>query len=284
MYGNSHGFIGGYPSTSYGLSCTVVGQDAPGAGMQRDRWWSTARALGDLAAPVDIGRRAAERTLARLGARRLSTRTAPVLFSAVVATGLVGSLMGAIRGTAQYRKTSFLLDRLGSQLFPSWVQIGEQPLLPRGLASAPFDSDGVATYAKSFVQDGVLASYALGNYSACRLGLQTTANAGGVRNLHVGMGQLDRAALLRELGSGLFVTKLMGQGVNMMTGDYSRGATGFWVENGQIAYPVEEITIAGNLMTMFANLVAIGNDCDFDGSTRTGSWLIEQMTIAGGEA
>lgn len=284
VYGNSHGFIGGYPGTRYGLSCTVVGQDQPAAGMQRDHWWSSARALGDLAAPADIGRRAAERTLARLGACGLTTRTAPVLFSAELATGLLGSFIGAIKGGAQYRKSSFLLDRLGSQLFPSWVQIDEQPLLPRGLASTPFDGDGVATYAKAFVQDGVLSSYVLGNYSACRLGLQTTANAGGVHNLRVNMGQLDRAALLRELDTGLFVTKLMGRGVNMMTGDYSRGAAGFWVEKGQIAYPVEEITIAGNLTNMFANLVAIGNDCDFDGSTRTGSWLIEQMTIAGGEA
>ncbi len=279
VYGNSHGFIGGYPSTRHGLSCAVIGQE--GESMQRDYWWTSARAAADLEDPAAVGRRAAERTVARLGARQIPTRQAPVLFRAEVATGLLRSLTGAINGTSLYRRASFLLDHLGQRIFPEFVRIYEEPHLPRGLASAPFDGDGVATAAKAFVADGVLQSYVLDTYSGCRLGLPTTGNAGGVRNLHIAMGPLDLAGLLREMGTGLLVTELMGSGVNPVTGDYSRGAAGFWVEGGEIAFPVEEITIAGNLKAMYQGLVAVGNDCDFPGSTRTGSWLINEMTIAG---
>ena len=204
-----------------------------------------------------------------------------VVFRADVATGLLRSLMSAISGSSIYRRSSFLLDHLGQRIFPEFVRIHEEPHLPRGLASAPFDGDGVATRAKDLIADGILQTYLLSVYSGCRLGLPTTGNAGGVRNLRINMGDKDRAGMLRELGTGLMVTELMGHGVNTVTGDYSRGASGFWVENGEIQYPVEEITIAGNLKTMFARLVAVGNDCDFPGSTRTGSWLIERMTIAG---
>lgn len=279
VYGNSHGFIGGYPSTRYGLSVAVIGKD--GEAMERDYWWTSARAPGDLEPAVAVGERAAARTVARLGARRLPTGHAPVLFRAEVAAGLLRHLLGAINGASQYRKTSFLLDQQGQRIFPGFVQVHEDPHRLRGLASAPFDGDGVATRAKAIIADGVLATYLLDHYAACRLGLTTTGNAGGARNLSVAMGEHDRDGMLRLLGTGLFVTELMGQGVNGVTGDYSRGASGFWVENGVPQYPVHEITIAGNLKDMYAHLVAIGNDCDFPGSTTTGSWLIEDMTIAG---
>lgn len=279
VYGNSHGFVGGYPTSRHGLSCAVVGQE--GESMQRDYWWSSARAADELDSATDVGRRAGERTVARLGGRQISTRQAPVLFSAQVASGLLRHLVNAISGFSLYRQASFLLDHLGREIFPDFVRIHEEPLLPRELGSAPFDGDGVATAAKDLVSGGTLRTYLLDAYSACRLGLETTGNAGGVRNLRIEMGALDRDALFRQMGSGLFVTELMGQGINPVTGDYSRGASGFWVEQGEIQYPVEEITIAGNLKRMYQGLVAVGNDCDFPGSTRTGSWLIDEMTIAG---
>ncbi|TCT19597.1 metalloprotease PmbA [Thiobaca trueperi] len=277
--GNSHGFIGGYPTTRHSLNCAVIAQEDDM--MQRDYWWTSARSALDLEPAHSVGERAAARTVARLGARRLPTQEAPVLFRAEVATGLLRSLVGAINGNSLYRRSSFLLDHLGKRIFPEFVRIHEEPHLPRGLSSAPFDGDGVATRAKDLISGGVLQTYVLDTYSGCRLGLPTTGNAGGVRNLRIEMGDRDRAAMLRELGTGLMVTELMGHGVNAVTGDYSRGASGFWVENGEIQYPVEEITIAGNLKTMFAGLVAVGNDCDFPGGTRTGSWLIDRMTIAG---
>ncbi len=279
VYGNSNGFIGGYPSTRHSLSCAVLGRD--GDAMQRDYWWTTGRAAGDLESAQQVGRQAAERTLARLGARKLSTREAPVLFRADVASSLLRHLIGAIRGSALYREASFLLGYLDKAVFPGFVRVHENPLLPKGLGSSAFDSEGVATRVQDFISDGVLKRYVLGSYSARKLGLCTTANAGGVRNLSIASGELDLAGLLREMGSGLMVTELMGQGVNPVTGDYSRGASGFWVENGQIAYPVEEITIAGNLKQMFMGLQAVGNDIDTRGSTRTGSWLIDRMMIAG---
>ena len=279
VYGNSQGFIGGFPTTRHSLSCAVVGQE--GGAMQRDYWWTSARCAADLDSARAVGERAADRTVSRLGARRLSTREAPVLFRAEVAAGLLRSLTSAIQGASLYRRASFLLDHLGERIFPEFVRIHEQPLLPRGLASAAFDGDGVATRPKDLVSEGILRTYLLDTYSGCRLGLPTTGNAGGVRNLHVEMGERDRAGMLALMGTGLLVTELMGHGVNPVTGDYSRGATGFWVENGEIQYPVEEITIAGNLKRMFAGLAAVGNDCDFPGSTRTGSWLIDSMTIAG---
>jgi PmbA protein len=279
VYGNSHGFIGGYPSTRHGWSCAVVGED--GDAMQRDYWWTSARAAADLDPARGVGERAAERTVARLGARQIDTRKAPVLFRAEVAAGLLRSLVSAISGGSLYRRSSFLLDHLNEAIFPDFVRIHEQPQLPRGLASAPFDGDGVATWSKDLVSEGVLRTYLLDAYSGCRLKLPTTGNAGGVRNLSIDMGELDRAGMLALMGTGLFVTELMGHGVNAVTGDYSRGAAGFWVEHGEIQFPVEEITIAGNLKEMFTGLVAVGNDCDFPGSTRTGSWLIGEMTIAG---
>jgi PmbA protein len=204
-----------------------------------------------------------------------------VLFRAEVATGILRSLVSAIQGASIYRRASFLIDHLGEAIFPPFVRIHEDPLLPRGLASAPFDGDGVATGPKDLVSEGVLRTYVLDSYSGCRLGMQTTGNAGGVRNLKIQPGDNDRAGMLAAMGTGLLVTELMGHGVNPVTGDYSRGASGFWVENGAIQYPVEEITIAGNLKRMFSGLVAVGNDCDYPGSVRTGSWLIDEMTIAG---
>jgi PmbA protein len=279
VYGNSHGFVAGYPTSRHGISCAVIGQE--GESLQRDHWWTSARASADLDSARSVGERAAQRTLARLGSRRIATCQVPVLFRAEVATGLMRSLVSAIQGGSIYRRTSFLLDHLGERIFPEFVRIHEEPHLPRGLSSAPFDGDGVATRAKDLVADGVLQTYLLDAYSGCRLGMQTTGNAGGVRNLRISMGELGRDALLREMGTGLFVTELMGQGVNPVTGDYSRGAAGFWVEGGEIRFPVEEVTIAGNLRRMYAGLVAVGNDCDFPGSTRTGSWLIDKMTVAG---
>jgi PmbA protein len=279
VYGNSHGFVGGYPSTRHELSCAVVAKE--GESMQRDYWWTSARAPEDLEAAEAVGRRAAERTLARLNARRIGTCEVPVLFRADVATGLLRSLAGAISGGNLYRQTSFLQDRLGARIFPGFVRIYEEPHRPRGLGSAPFDGDGVATTAKDLVTDGVLQTWLLDHYSACRMGLTTTGNAGGARNLSIGLGDDDRDAMIRRLDRGLLVTSLMGQGVKMITGDYSRGAAGFWVEHGEIQYPVEEITIAGNLMDMFQGLVAVGNDCDFASSITTGSWLIDRMTVAG---
>ncbi len=279
VYGNSHGFVAGYPSTRHGLSCAVVAQE--GESMQRDYWWTTARAAANLESPEEVGRRAGERTLARLGARQITTRKVPVLFSPLTAAGLLRSLTSAISGSSLYRRSSFLLDRIDTRIFPDFVRIHELPHLRRGLGSAPFDGDGVATRAKDLVSEGILRTYLLDAYSARRLGLATTGNAGGVHNLHIEPGSLDRAGLLREMGTGLFVTELLGHGTNPVTGDYSRGAAGFWVEGGEIQFPVEEITIAGNLKEMFLGLVAVGNDCDFPGSTRTGSWLIREMTLAG---
>lgn len=279
VYGNSHGFIGGYPSSRHSLSCAVVGQE--GDSMQRDYWYTSARRQEELEAAAYVGRKAGKRTLARLGARRLSTRKAPVIFQSEMAVGLLRSFISAISGSALYRRSSFLLDQLGQQVFPAFVRIHENPLLPGGLASAPFDSEGVATAAKEFVTDGVINSYALGSYSARKLGMDSTGNAGGVRNLAIAPGDMDLKAMLQRMDCGLLVTEMMGSGLNMVTGDYSRGAAGFWVEKGEIQYPVEEITIAGNLKQMFAGLQAVGNDEEHRGSTRSGSWLMEPMTIAG---
>jgi len=279
VYGNSLGFLGGYPTTRHSLSCVVTGRE--GDAMQRDWWYDTRRAAEDLAAPELIGRRAAERAVARLGARKLATCEVPVIFRAETAPGLLRSLIGAIRGHAQYRESTFLLNALGERIFPDWVRIHEDPLIPRGLASAPFDNEGVATRPRDFVRDGVLQDYVLDSYSACRLGMRTTGNAGGVRNLAIDSSGQSLEALLKQMDRGLLVTELMGQGVNPVTGDYSRGAAGFWVEKGMIQHPVEEVTVAGNLRDMFQRLVAVGTDTAIPGSIRTGSWLIERMTVAG---
>jgi PmbA protein len=279
MFGNTLGFMGGYPSTYYSVSCVVTGEQ-DGA-MERDYWYTTARDFGALEDAEAVGRHAAERAVRRLGARRIATTRAPVLYVPELARGLVGHFLGAIRGGAQYRRSSFLLGAAGEAVFPAFVNLSERPHLPRGLASAPFDAEGCATRDRELVRAGVLDGYVLSTYSARKLGLVTTGNAGGVHNLLVHPGGLDFAGLVRELGRGLVVTELMGQGVNGITGDYSRGAAGFWVEGGTIQYPVSEITIAGNLKDMFQHLVAIGTDVDARGAIQTGSILIEEMTIAG---
>jgi PmbA protein len=249
--------------------------------MQRDYWYTVARNKDGLQAPEDVGRIAAERTLQRLGARPVATCDVPVVFSAEAAGGLFGHFVAAVRGGNLYRKSSFLLDQLGKPVFPAFVRIHEEPTIKNGLGSAAFDAEGVATVGHDLIRDGVLQSYVLDSYSARKLGMQTTGNAGGVHNLIIDPGTLALPDLLREMGRGLLVTELMGQGINMVTGDYSRGAAGFWVEQGEIRFPVEEITIAGNLRDMFKQVVAIGNDVDLRGNVRTGSVLIERMTIAG---
>jgi PmbA protein len=279
VYGNTHGFLAGYSASRHGLSCMVVGKE--GDAMQRDYWYTTSRLPDALEAAADVGRRAAERTVRRLGARRLSTMKVPVLYVPEVARGLLSHFIGAISGGALYRKASFLLDHLGKPVFPEFVHIEEQPHRPRGLGSAPFDLEGVATRERVLVEGGVLQGYVLSSYSARKLGMQSTGNAGGVHNLSIRQGDLDLQGLLREMGRGLVVTELMGQGVNTVTGDYSRGASGFWVENGEIAYPVQEITVAGNLREVFRRLRAVGNDVDTRGNILTGSLLIDDMTVAG---
>ena len=279
VYGNSHGFVGGYPSTAHSLSCAVMGQD--GEEMQRDYWYSTARDATRLEQPGQVGRHAAERAVARLGSRKLATRRAPVLFVAEQARGLVGHFVAAVRGGAQYRKSSFLCGAAGEQVFPAWLDMAERPHLRAELGSAPFDNEGVATADSDLVRAGVLTRYVLDSYSARKLGLATTGNAGGVHNLEVAGGAGTLETLMRRMGSGLMVTELLGQGINMVTGDYSRGAVGFWVEGGVLSHPVHEVTIAGNLRDMYRNIVAIGEDVDRRGSVRSGSILLEEMTIAG---
>ena len=281
VYGNSHGFLQGYPSTSHSISCALVAQD--GDDMQRDYWYTVARRAQALEDGAAIGRKAAERALRRLGARQLTTRRAPVLYAPELARGLFGHFVGAIRGSSQYRRTSFLLEAAGKPVFPDFLQIAERPHLPQGLASSPFDAEGVTTRDRELVRDGVLTGYVLGSYSARRLGLGTTGNAGGIHNLLVSASSSDCGfeQILRQMGEGLLVTELMGPGVNGVTGDYSRGASGFWVEGGAIAFQVHEVTIAGNLRDMFRGIVAVGTDIDTHGAIRTGSVLIDAMTIAG---
>ena len=281
VYGNSLDFLAGYSATSHSVSCTLIAQS--GDDMQRDYWFTVARDPADLEPAAGVGRTAGERALGRLGARRLTTRKVPVAFTPDMARGLFRHLIGAITGTSQYRKSSFLLNAAGEQVLPAFLQMAERPHIRKGLASSPFDQEGAATRDRDLVKDGVLGGYVLGSYSARRLGLKTTGNAGGIHNLIVASseGALDRDALLRRLGTGLLVTELMGQGVNGVTGDYSRGASGFWVEQGAIAYPVHEITIAGNLKPMFRHIVALGDDVDVRGGIRTGSVLLDEMTVAG---
>lgn len=279
VFGNSHGFIGGYPSTSHTVSCVVLGQ-AEGE-MQRDYWYTAARDWRALEDAEEVGRKAADRAIGRLGAGKLSTRKAPVLFAPEVARGLIGHLVGAISGGAQYRRSSFLLDAAGQQIFPEAISLSERPHLPGAMGSAPFDSEGVATRDRELVVNGALSGYLLDAYSARKLGLTTTGNAGGVHNLVVQGAMLDPKTLLQKLGTGLLVSEMMGQGVNPVTGDYSRGAAGFWVENGVIDRPVHEITVAGNLREMYQGIVALGDDLDRRGAIQCGSILIGQMTIAG---
>ncbi|WP_314019756.1 metalloprotease PmbA [Stutzerimonas degradans] len=278
-YGNSNGFIGSYCSTRHSLSCVMIAEHA--GQMQRDYYYDVSRRADTLADPLSIGRRAAERAVRRLGARPVPTCEVPVLFAADLATGLFGHFLAAISGSNLYRKASYLENALGQTLFPEWLSLDERPHLAQALGSASYDGDGLATYAKPFVENGQLISYVLGTYSGRKLGLPSTANAGGVHNLFVSHGEDDQAALLRRMGRGLLVTELMGQGLNLVTGDYSRGAGGYWVENGEIQFPVQEVTIAGNLRDMFRQIVAVGCDTETRSNIRTGSVLIERMTVAG---
>ena len=279
VYGNSNGFVGGYASTRHSLSCVMI---AEGDGqMQRDYWYDVNRQGNLLADPRSIGIRAAQRAASRLGARPVPTCEVPGLFSAELAGGLFGSFLSAVSGGNLYRKSSFLEGALGQQLFPAWLTLDERPHIPRALGSAAFDGDGLATYAKPFVDKGQLVSYLLGTYSGRKLGLPSTANSGGVHNLFVSHGTEDQAALIRRMGRGLLVTELMGSGLNMVTGDYSRGAAGFWVENGEIQFAVQEVTIAGNMRDMFKQIVAVGSDLEMRSNIRTGSVLIEKMMVAG---
>ncbi|TDR53827.1 microcin-processing peptidase 1 [Halomonas ventosae] len=279
VYANSHGFLGSQCGSRHSLSCMLIAEDENG--MQRDYDYTSARAPRDLAEAEAVGESAARRTLRRLGARRPATGRMPVLFDPTLAAGLVGHLMGALAGGALYRQASFLCDRLDTPLFPEWFSLGERPMEVGAMASSPFDGDGVQTRDNVFVRDGRLASYMLSAYSARRLGLQTTGNAGGARNLRITAPLQGREALLARMGRGVLVTELMGQGVNGVTGDYSRGAAGFWVEDGEIRHPVEEFTIAGNLETMFQGLVGVGDDTDTRGSIHTGSWLVDEMMVGG---
>ncbi|MEW5943017.1 MAG: metalloprotease PmbA [Pseudomonadota bacterium] len=279
VYGNSLGFLGGYPTSRHSVSCAVVAESEQG--MQRDYWYATARAAADLESAADVGRKAGERTARRLDARRIKTAQVPVLFEASLSSSLLGHFVAAVSGGSLYRKSSFLLDSLGKQVFAPFVAIRELPHLRKGLASAPFDNEGVATRERDVVRDGVLQGYFLGSYSARKLGMQSTGNAGGSHNLILQSTGQDFAALLKTMDTGLLVTELLGHGINPVTGDYSRGAAGFWVEGGEVCYPVEEITIAGNLKEMFRQIVAVGNDVVVRGSKQCGSILVEKMTVAG---
>ncbi len=279
VMGNSHGFLGRGDGTRYGQSCVLIA--GSGNGMQRDYWYDSCRSLDDLEDPEETGRRAAERTVRRLEAQSLSTRKVPVLFSPDIARSLLGHLVGGISGGALYRNASFLKDSIGETLFPGWMSLVERPFIPRGPGSSCFDAEGVAVADRAIVEDGVLRGYVLSSYSARRLGMETTGNAGGVHNLLVEGDLAPGAEMLDRLGTGLLVTEVMGQGVRMVTGDYSRGASGFWVENGVIVHPVEEVTIAGNLRDMFKGITAIGDDVDCRGNIQCGSILLEGLTVAG---
>lgn len=278
-YGNSHGFVGSFARTSHSITCVVLAE-SDGA-MQRDYYYTAARDPGDLQAPALVGETAAQRVVSRLGARKIKTTRAPVLYVPELARGFIGHAMGAISGGAQYRRSSFLLEAVGEKIFPEFFAVSECPHIAKGMASRSFDAEGVATYDRDIVTSGILRSYILGSYSARRLGLTTTADAGGPQNLIVAGSDHDRASLIKEMGTGLLVEELIGQGVNGVTGDYSRGAVGQWVENGEIRYPVHEVTIAGNLRDLYPRIVAIGGDQDTRGGIRCGSLLVEEMTIAG---
>jgi len=280
VYANSHGFINDTQGSQHSISCSVIGQQD--ASMQRDYWYDSNRNPALLAKPEYIGQRAAERTLARLNARQIKSQTATVMFDPSIAKSLLSHLIGGIKGGAIYKKASFLIDHLEKPVFPEFVTISEHPHLPGQSGSARHDGEGVATPSeRDIVDGGVLKSWVLGSYTARKLGLESTANAGGVRNLRISNTGQDFAACLQQMDKGLLVTELIGSGINMVTGDYSRGAAGFWVENGEIQFPVEEITIAGNLLDIFKHIVAIGNDIDARGNTHCGSIVVENMTIAG---
>ena len=279
VYGNSLEFLAENRKTRHGISCSVIGRGE--GGMQRDYWYTSARRYEDLEAAAAVGKKAAQRAVQRLSSRRVPTDQVPVLFEAPVAASLLSHLVSAISGSALYRKASFLLDQLEQPVFPDWVRVHEQPLLPRAIGSAAFDGEGVQTRTRDIVSDGILTGYVLDSYSARRLGLRTTGNAGGVPNLTLGSGRKSLDELISDMGRGLLVTELIGFGVNAVTGDYSRGAAGFWVDQGEIQFPVDEITIAGNLKQMFKNFSDVGTDVDTRGNVRCGSILINEMTVAG---
>jgi PmbA protein len=279
VYGNSHGQLVGYPSSRHSLSCVSIATE--GDDMQRDYAYSMSRDFDCLDNAEKIGIKSAKEVLSRLNARKISTGKVPVMFRADIANTIFGHLIAAISGGNLYRKSSFLLDALGKQILPDFLTIEERPHLKRALASSPFDSEGVITQDRNIITKGCLDTYLLTSYSARKMGLKTTGHAGGIHNWLVSNNGGDFAAMLKKLGTGFLVTELMGQGVNVVNGDYSRGAAGFWVENGEIAYPVSEVTIAGNLSDIFKGLVAVGSDVDMHGSIRTGSLLIEEMQVAG---
>ncbi|NOR18743.1 MAG: metalloprotease PmbA [Xanthomonadales bacterium] len=279
VYANSNGFVGRRDGTRYGQSCVLIAGE--GDSMQRDYWYDSRRAFDDLESAEQTGHEAAHRTVRRLGARKIATCEIPILFAPEVARGIVGHLVGAISGGALYRKASFLQDTAGQQLFPDWMRMSERPFILRGPSSTAFDAEGVATSDRDIIDKGVLKGYVLASYSARRLGLETTGNAGGVHNLLVDPGQYSAEELMQQMGTGLLVTEVMGQGVNLITGDYSRGAGGFWVENGEIQHPVDEVTIAGNLKDMFMSIEAVGKDTDDRASIQCGSMLMGKMTVAG---
>ncbi|MDO6817029.1 metalloprotease PmbA [Cobetia amphilecti] len=279
VYGNSHGFLASQCGSRHSMSCMLIAKDAQG--MQRDYDYTSVRNPADLRSPESVGREAARRTLARLNARKVATGRMPVLFDPQMSAGLVGHYLSAIAGGSLYRESSFLCDSLGQPLFPDWFTLGEKPREVGGMSSAAFDNDGVATRDNVYFADGKVQSYMLSAYSARRLNMQTTGNAGGARNVRITAPLTSLDEMLKQMGTGVLVTELMGQGVNGVTGDYSRGASGFWVENGEIQHAVEEFTIAGNLRDMAANLLAVGDDVDTRGSIHSGSWLIDGMTVAG---
>lgn len=279
VYGNSHGFIAGYPSSRHSLSCVMLGEES--GDMQRDYSYSVSRQADRLWLPERVGQHAAQRTLSRLNARKINSCKVPVIFASDIASGFFSHLVSAIAGSSLYRNASFLKDKLGHTIMPEHVSIVERPLIPCALASAPFDSEGVVTKDRKIIEQGVLNSYLLTSYSARKLGMENTGHAGGIYNWLVRHSGRDFDTILAEMGTGLYVTELMGQGVSTVTGDYSRGASGFWVENGKLAYPVHEITIAGNLSDMFANIVRVGADLDRRGQIQTGSVLISEMQVAG---
>jgi len=279
IYGNSHGFTGQYMSSRQSLSCMPIARE--GDRMERDYAYTMARNPELLSAPESVADEAVKATLSRLGARRVKTANVPVIFHADVAHGFFGHFVAAISGGNLYRKSSFLLDSLGQQLFPDWLTIHEDPMIPGGLASSPFDHEGVKTQSRDIISKGELQTYLLTSYAARKLKMQTTGHAGGIHNWKVSTGQKSLTELCQKMGTGLLVTELMGQGFNVVTGDYSRGAAGFWVENGEIQYPVSEVTIAGNMKDMMRGIVDIGNDVDPRHGILTGSVLVEQMKVAG---
>ena len=278
IYANSHGFEGGYPTSRHSIGCSVIAEEK--SMMQRDYWYSSARHVEDLESPESIGTLAGTRTLSRLGAQKIKTCHAPVIFEAPIAAGLISSLISAISGGNLYRQSSFLLNSLGEKVASDHLTIEEDPFLLRGDASSMFDDEGVATHKRLLIDQGIVNGYLLSSYSARKLGMQSTGNAGGAHNLIVKTSNKNLQDLMKTMHQGLLVTELLGHGLNMVTGDYSRGAAGYWIENGMIAYPVEEITIAGNMKDMLKQIVAIGNDVYRNGSKLTGSILLETMSIA----